>query len=306
MTTNIPTYQKLMRPVLSAAKEGPRKISEVVEEISDNLGLSEDDRSALLPSGKQTVIANRVHWARSYLKQAGLVRNTQRGWFTLTEKGQTALADTNSQIDTKYLERFEEFQEFRQRSGKSTDTLEPNNSEDVVETPDEQIEVAYGRWNTTLASNLLQATQDASPTFFENLIVELLIAMGYGGTSENAGRALGQTGDNGVDGVIDQDPLGVDQIYIQAKRYASHNSVSSGDIRDFFGALSIHKASKGIFVTTSYFTPSAIETAKALGSRIVLLDGARLSKLMISYGVGCREKSVIRLMELDETFFEEE
>lgn len=306
MTKNIPTYQKLMRPVLSAAKDGPRKISEVVEEISDNLGLSDDDRSALLPSGKQTVIANRVHWARSYLKQAGLVRNTQRGWFTLTEKGQTALADTSSQIDTKYLERFEEFQEFRQRSGKSTDTLAPNDSEDVVETPDEQIEVAYGRWNTTLASNLLQATQDASPTFFENLIVELLIAMGYGGTSENAGRALGQTGDNGVDGVIDQDPLGVDQIYIQAKRYASHNSVSSGDIRDFFGALSIHKASKGIFVTTSYFTPSAIETAKALGSRIVLLDGARLSKLMISYGVGCREKSVIRLMELDETFFEEE
>lgn len=295
-----------MRPVLEAARKGTRKISDVVDEIADKLNLSKEEREALLPSGKQTVIANRVHWARSYLKQAGLVKNTQRGWFELTEKGRAALAQEGTEINTQYLEQFEDFQEFRQRSGK-TNSEEVKPTLDVSgTTPDEQIESAYDRWNATLASNLLQATQDASPKFFEDLIVSLLIAMGYGGTSEDAGRALGQAGDNGVDGVIDQDPLGVDQVYIQAKRYASHNAVGSSDIRDFFGALSIHKANKGIFVTTSYFTNSARETANALGSRIVLIDGAKLTKLMISYGVGCREKSVIKLMELDDSFFEEE
>lgn len=306
MTNRIPTYQQLMRPVLEAARSGTRKISDVVDEIAEKLNLSEEEREALLPSGKQTVIANRVHWARSYLKQAGLVKNTQRGWFELTEKGRAALAQEGTEINTQYLEQFEDFQEFRQRSGKTnSDEVKPT-PEVSGATPDEQIETAYDRWNATLASNLLQATQDASPRFFEDLIVSLLIAMGYGGTSEDAGRALGQTGDNGVDGVIDQDPLGVDQVYIQAKRYASHNAVGSGDIRDFFGALSIHKANKGIFVTTSYFTNSAKETANALGSRIVLIDGAKLTKLMISYGVGCREKSLIKLMELDDSFFEEE
>ena len=306
MANSIPTYQQLMRPVLEAARSGARKISDVVDEIADNLNLPHEEREALLPSGKQTVIANRVHWARSYLKQAGLVKNTQRGWFELTEKGRAALAQEGTEINNQYLEQFEDFQEFRQRSGKTNlEEVKPTPEASGI-TPDEQIETAYDRWNATLASNLLQATQAASPKFFENLIVSLLIAMGYGGTSEDAGRALGQTGDNGVDGVIDQDPLGVDQVYIQAKRYASHNAVGPADIRDFFGALSIHKASKGIFVTTSYFTNSAKETANALGSRIVLIDGAKFTKLMISYGVGCREKSVIKLMELDETFFEEE
>ncbi|WP_206338737.1 restriction endonuclease [Sulfitobacter sp. BSw21498] len=302
---HIPTYQKLMRPVLKSAEGGPRKISEVVEEISNSLNLSSEQRELLLPSGKQTVIANRIHWARSYLKQAGLVKNTQRGWFELTETGFAALKDASREIDVKYLEQYEAFQEFRQRSNKTDDLEVSDTTADKDETPDEQIEDALKRWNKTLSSSLLKATQEASPAFFEQLIVELLIGMGYGGSSENAGRALGKSGDNGIDGVIDQDPLGVDQIYIQAKRYASENVVGSGDIRDFFGALSIHKATKGIFVTTSKFTTSAKETTKALGGRIVLIDGERLANLMITYGIGCRQKSVVRLMELDETFFDE-
>lgn len=302
---SIPTYQELMRPVLRTAERGPRKISDVVNEISDDLALTDEQKQILLPSGKQTVIANRIHWARSYLKQAGLVENIQRGWFELTENGRRALKDSNTRIDAKYLERFEDFQEFRQRSNKPEDSTVIVAKDETDETPDEQIEIALGRWNKTLSASLLKATQEASPAFFEQLIVELLIAMGYGGSSENAGRALGRTGDNGVDGVIDQDPLGVDQIYIQAKRYASENSVSSGDIRNFFGALSIHKATKGIFVTTSYYTPSAIDTAQALGGRIVLIDGGKLSRLMIAYGVGCRKKSSVTLMEIDETFFDE-
>jgi restriction system protein len=304
----LPTYQQLMRAVLASAEQEPRKISDVVEEISDELKLTVEQREKLLPSGKQTVIANRVHWARSYLKQAGLVRNTQRGWFEITEAGRIALKDRDASIDTRYLEQFDEFQQFRQRSGKAdepTDQQEEEIAQDADETPDEQIEIALKRWNKTLSVSLLKATREASPAFFEQLIVELLLSMGYGGTAENAGRAIGKTGDNGVDGVINQDPLGVDQIYIQAKRYAAENVVGPGDIRDFFGALSIHKAQKGIFVTTSRFTQAAMQTAQALGSRIVLIDGERLASLMISYGVGCREKSAVRLMELDEGFFDE-
>jgi len=301
----IPTYQMLMRPVLKSAESSPRKISEVVEEISDALGLSSNQREVLLPSGKQTVIANRIHWARSYLKQAGLVKNTQRGWFELTDTGLLALNDVTNEIDVKYLDKYEAFQEFRQRSNKTGELEVSDTTATKGETPDEQIEDALKRWNKTLSTSLLKATQEASPAFFEQLIVELLIGMGYGGSSENAGRALGKSGDNGIDGVIDQDPLGVDQIYIQAKRYASENVVGSGDIRDFFGALSIHKATKGIFVTTSKFTTSAKDTAQALGGRIVLIDGERLANLMITYGIGCRQKSVVRLMELDETFFDE-
>ena len=214
-----------------------------------------------------------------------------------------ALKDITNEINVKYLEKYEAFQEFRQRSNKTDEMEIVDPISDKDETPDEQIEIALNRWNKTLSTNLLKATQEASPVFFEHLIVELLIGMGYGGSSENAGRALGRSGDNGVDGVIDQDPLGVDQI--QAKRYASENVVGSGDIRDFFGALSIHKATKGIFVTTSKFSAAAKDTTKALGGRIVLIDGERLANLMITYGVGCREKSIVRLMELDETFFDE-
>jgi len=150
----------------------------------------------------------------------------------------------------------------------------------------------------------MDRVRDASPGFFERLIVELLLAMGYGGASEEAGRALGKTGDDGIDGVIDQDPLGVDQVYVQAKRYGEANSVGAGAMRDFFGALSLKKAQKGIFVTTSSFSPSAVQTAKDLGSRIVLIDGAQLARLMIRYNIGCRDEEIVHLKKIDEDFFE--
>ena len=302
----IPDYQSLMRPVLECAKGEPRKISDVVEEISDRLGLTEEERQQLLPSGKQSTIANRIHWARSYMKQAGLVRNIKRGWFELTERGRSVLDDPTIQLDSKYLEQFDEFQEFKSR-GKANDEETTDGPETVApaNTPDENLQAAHKKLETALAANLLDFVRTASPLFFEILIVDLLIAMGYGGTSQDAGRALGQSGDNGVDGVIDQDPLGVDQIYLQAKRYAAGNSVGSGDIRDFYGALSIKKATKGIFVTTSHFTNSAEQTARDLGSRIVLIDGPQLAKLMIKYNIGCRDKDVLHIKQIDENYFDE-
>lgn len=302
----IPDYQSLMRPVLVCARNEPRKISDVVEEISDRLELTEEERQQMLPSGKQTTIANRVHWARSYMKQAGLVRNIKRGWYELTDRGRTVVDDQSITLESKYLEQFDEFQEFKSRGKENGDeTAAQENTETPGNTPDENLQAAHRQLEAALAANLLDYVRSASPLFFENLIVDLLIAMGYGGTPEDAGRALGQSGDNGVDGVIDQDPLGVDQIYLQAKRYGPANSVGPGDIRDFYGALSIKKATKGIFVTTSHFTGAAEQTAKDLGSRIVLIDGPQLAKLMIKYNIGCRDKDVLHIKQIDEGYFDE-
>lgn len=302
----IPDYQSLMRPVLECARKEPRKISDVVEQISDELHLTDDERQQLLPSGKQTTITNRVHWARSYMKQAGLVRNPKRGWYELTDRGRAVLDDQSVKLDSKFLEQFDDFQDFKARGKDNGEDEAIADAEAIsANTPDETLQAAHKKLDAALAANLLDYVRVASPKFFEDLIVDLFIAMGYGGTSEDAGRALGQSGDDGVDGVIDQDVLGVDQIYLQAKRYGPGNSIGPGQIRDFYGALSIKKATKGIFVTTSHFTSSAEQTARDLGSRIVLIDGPQLAKLMIKYNIGCRDKDVLRIKQIDETYFDE-
>jgi restriction system protein len=303
----IPTYQELMRPVLAAAQSGPRRISDVVEEISVHLNLTDDERQQMLPSGKQTTIANRVHWARSYLKQAGLVQNTKRSWYELTECGRNVLSDQSITLNTKFLEQFSKFQEFRSRGQQRSDaTDEQEVGPPAATTPDEDIQSAHRKLEDALAASLLESARQVAPAFFERLILDLFIAMGYGGSTVGAGQTLGKSGDNGVDGVIDQDPLGVDQIYLQAKRYAAGNNVSAGELRDFFGALSIKKANKGIFVTTSNFTDSARQTAVSLGSRIVLIDGPQLARLMVRYNVGCEPKETLILKELDDSYFDED
>jgi restriction system protein len=270
-----------------------------------NLGSHKIERTELLPSRKQARFANRVHWAKSYLKQAGLVRETKRAHFVMTERGKAAIADKSANINRAYLERFPEFKEFQARTREAEDVQpRPFAQSDSSSTPDEILRAAHERINAALSAELLDRVRDATPSFFEALIVSLLLAMGYGGASEDAGRALGKSGDDGVDGVIDQDPLGVDQIYVQAKRYAEGNSIGAGSIRDLFGALSLKKAHKGIFVTTSSFSPSAVQTAKDLGSRIVLIDGVHLSRLMVRYNIGCREEETLYLKKIDEDFFD--
>lgn len=302
----IPDYQTLMRPVLECASQGEVRISDAVDLIAEKLNLSREEIEELLPSGKQTRFANRVHWAKSYLKQAGLVKATRRGHFVITERGNQALTDPNLIINKNFLERFDEFQAFQARTREVNS--ESSDGEiidaDIEATPDEILRSAHRKVNAALSSELLDRVRDSTPTFFEKLIVELLLSMGYGGTSEDAGRALGKSGDDGIDGVIDQDPLGVDQIYVQAKRYADGNTIGAGAIRDFFGALSLKKAHKGIFVTTSAFSPSAIQTAKDLGMRIVLIDGVQLARLMIRYNIGCRDEEILHLKKIDEDFFE--
>lgn len=303
----IPDYQSLMLPVLRAAKQAEVRIGDVIVNLASDLGLSEAVRNALLASGRQTIFANRVHWAKTYLAKAGLVETTRRGHFRTTPRGHEVLIAAPDRIDNRFLARFEEFRAFTDR-GTSSTTEEANRidvaSDTAEATPDEIMRAAHRRIEAALAEDLLDRVRAAPPDFFERLIVNLLLAMGYGGSVGEAGRALGRSGDDGVDGVIDQDELGLDRVYIQAKRYAAGNSVSSGAIRDFFGSLDRHKAAKGLFVTTSTFTASARDTAEYLSKRIVLIDGGQLTRLMIRHNVGCRIEESLHVRKIDEDFFE--
>lgn len=306
----IPDFQTLMLPVLRIAAQGEVRISDTVESLADQFALSPDERSRLLPSGKQTMFANRVHWAKSYLGKAGLVELTRRAHFCITDRGRRVLATPPDRIDIKFLDQFPGFKEFRESSNDSDGQTAPTSLFAVHEapslTPDETMRKAHRQLEASLADDLLQRMRCGTPAFFESVVVRLLVAMGYGGSSvTDVSKALvGGSGDGGVDGVIDQDPLGLDRIYVQAKRYADGNSVGAGAIRDFFGSLDRFKASKGLFVTTSSFSSSARETADLLSKRIVLIDGDQLAHLMIRHDVGCRIEEILTIKKLDEEFFE--
>lgn len=304
-----------MRPFLEIAYQAKQqgenevKLRDVIKALADHFQLTEEERSETLPSGRQLVIDNRIGWARTYLTKAGLLEATRRAHFVITERGIQAV-QSNNPINNVYLKQFDEFIAFKTKSNDdANDSGEVLSAQEIADddddiTPDEALRAAYKKINEALTEDILQRTRKVTPEFFERLLIDLLLAMGYGGTGEGAAHALGKTGDNGVDGVIDQDPLGVDQIYIQAKRYAEGNNVSAGDIRDFFGALNLKRAQKGIFITTSAFTQSAIETAQNLGNRIVLINGKELAKLMLRYNIGSRDEQVLHLKKIDEEFFE--
>lgn len=299
----IPDYQTLMRPVLELAARGETKVSDAVEALSVAFALSESERAELLPSGKQTKMANRVHWARTYLKQAGLLKSPKRGYFEITPAGRTALENASEEINTKFLQRFEEFQEFQKRSSPSAETSDQNQSSPTDTTPDEVLRSAHTKITAALADDLLDRLRESAPKFFEDVIIRLLLAMGYGYGS-GSGEVIGMSGDDGVDGVINLDRLGVDQVYIQAKRYGPQNTIGSGAIRDFYGALGMKDVTKGIFVTTSTFYAAAKQTAEKLGARIVLVDGVQLANLMIAHQIGCRVTETFKIATLEESFFE--
>lgn len=307
----IPDYQSLMLPVLLSSAEGEIRISDAVDKLAQTLGLTPEERSELLPSGKQTLFGNRVHWAKTYLSKAGLFESTRRGHFKITPRGQQVIASNPARIDNNFLNQFEEFRQFKEKSAQASvettlQTAKPAEPAftSQTETPDEIMRVAHRQIDASLAQELLDRIRAAPPDFFERLIVNLLLSMGFGGSAADAGRAIGGSGDDGVDGVIDQDALGLDRVYIQAKRYAIGNNIGSGAIRDFFGSLDRHKASKGLFVTTSTFSASARETAEFLSKRIVLIDGGQLAKLMIRHNVGCRVEDTLHIKKIDEDFFE--
>ncbi len=303
----IPDFQTLMLPVLKTAADGGEvRIGEVVDRLADVFALSEEDRAQLLPSGRQTTFANRVHWAKSYLSKAGLVELTRRAHFCITPAGRAVLRSPPERITIRFLEQFPSFKGFRDGEVETVEAVETVLP--VIEsplTPDEVMRQAHLRIEASLADEILQRVRSGTPAFFEKTVVRLLVTMGYGGSVIDLDKALvGKSGDDGVDGVIDQDPLGLDRVYVQAKRYADGNTVGAGAIRDFFGSLNLFKATKGLFVTTSTFTASARETADRLGTRIVLIDGIQLAKLMIRHEVGCRIEETLHIKRVDEDFFE--
>jgi restriction system protein len=308
----IPDYQSLMLPVLKLASDGAEhRISEVVDSLAEQLKLSDSEREELLPSGKQPVFNNRVHWAKTYLAQAKLLVGTRRAFFKITDRGRATLAENISRIDAKYLRRFPEFNSFVAGDAKAEPpaadfTLVLDDKPISQSTPDELLRATIKEVESALAAELIPRICAGSPAFFERLVVDLLLKMGYGGSRAEAGRALGKTGDGGIDGVIDQDQLGLDRIYLQAKKYDPDNAVSEPDIRNFCGSLGANKASKGVFVTTSYFTRPAEDFAKRHEYKVVLIDGALLARLMIHHSVGVRVVETMQYKKIDDEFFPDE
>ncbi len=306
----VPDYQALMLPVLRLAAEGETRVADVADLIANDLGLTAEEREQMLPSGRQRLLHNRIHWAKFYMSKAGLIASPARGRFVATEKGRALLAATPHKIDVALLMREPQFREFYRNeqspSGADGEAIEPVRTAPAATTPEEQIDAAYASLTGALRDELLERILENSPAFFEQLIVDLLVAMGYGGSHKNAAAQLGRSGDGGVDGIINEDRLGLDRIYVQAKRYAAANQVGRPDVNGFVGSLVGLGASKGVFVTTSTFSKPARDYVKHLAQRIILIDGRELADLMIEHQVGVRGYRTVEFKRLDEDFFNEE
>lgn len=299
----IPVYETIMLPMLEIARSANGQevaIAEVVSQLANVFKLTEEERNQLLPSGGTFTFASRVSWARTYLQKAGLLEATRRGHFRITKRGQDVLEKKPSRIDGDLLSQFEEFRDFQGRKKDKKNYLPDGDSI----TPLEAIASHHEKLRIALSSELLDKVKASTPQFFERLVVELLVKMGYGGSIVDAGQAVGRTGDGGIDGVIREDKLGLDSIYIQAKRWTD-KPVGSPDIDQFAGALSKKKASKGIFITTSTFTKDALNSVREYSSRIILIDGKQLAQYMIDYNVGVSIASIYEIKKVDSDFFEE-
>ncbi len=304
----IPDYQSVFLPLLKLTSDGKEhRFSEIIDQLANEFNLTEDEKNELLPSG-QPKIYNRVQWAKTYLVQAGLLQATRRSHVRITERGQEVIGRNPEKINVQYLTQFAEFNEFRARRSNNSEGVTA--SDEAVlsssETPDELLRSTHKNLEARLSGELLQRVLSAPPAFFESTIVALLLSMGYGGSREDAGRAIGKSGDGGLDGVIDQDPLGLDRVYLQAKRYRPDMPVSEPEIRGFSGSLGAAKANKGVFVTTSFFTRPAIEFAERHPFKIVLIDGDELTKLMMRHNIGVRIIETLHLKKIDEDYFSEE
>lgn len=289
----IPDFQSIMLPLLKYL--GDRKehhIRDTIEGLAREFGLTPEERKELLPSGQRHTFDNRVGWVRTYMKKAGLIKSTRRGYFRITEKGLKVLEERPEEISIRFLKKFPEFVEFQaMKREKGEEEKEEEEAEKERLTPEESIETAYQRLRQNLAMELIQQIKGFSPSFFEKLVIDLLISMGYGGTRKDAGKAIGRSGDEGIDGIIKEDRLGLDIVYIQAKRW--ENPVSRPEIQKFAGALQGQRAKKGIFITTSNFTRDAIDYASSIENKIVLIDGETLAQLMIDHNIGVSPRSLL-------------
>ena len=300
----IPDYQTCMLPFLRFLNDGKEhSLREAEEALAEHFKLTPTERAELLPSGQQGIFKNRIGWARTYLKKAGLLEAPKRGVFKITERGGKTLAASPARIDVKFLEQFPEFIEFREISKPEIGTATPPETAPSKTTPEEAIELAHQGLREQLAQELLSRILSCSPTFFEQLVVELLVKMGYGGSRRDAGERIGQTGDGGIDGIIKEDRLGLDTIFIQAKRW--QGSVGRPEIQKFVGALQGQRAKKGVFITTSPYTAEASDYASRIDTKVVLIDGKQLAGLMIDFDVGVSASASYVVKRVDSDYFEE-
>lgn len=303
----IPDYQSIMLPLLKLVADGGEyKLTNLVDTLGNQFSLTDEERAELLPSGQTFVFGSRVSWARTYLKKAGILDSPKRGVITITNRGESVLRQKPQQLNVVFLRQYPEFLEFQT-------TKKPENGEPEAEsvltpqqTPEEALEVSYLSIRKALAQDLIDKVINLPPAFFEKLVVELLVRMGYGGSIKDAGKAVGKSGDEGIDGTIKEDKLGLDIIYIQAKRWKPGNIVGRPEIHKFIGALAGQGAKKGIFITTSSFTREALEYVPRNETKIVLIDGEQLSQLMIDYNLGVALQQTFEVKRIDNDYFSSE
>lgn len=301
----IPDYQKIMQHLLMYVSDGQEhSLRQTIEALAAKFNLSEEERKELLPSGQQAIFNNRVGWARTYLKKARLLESPQRGFIKITERGIKVLNEKPSIINTQFLEQFPEYIEFRTTRRNVTNgniIIDP----DVDNTPQESIERGYQQIRKEVETEILNRVKSCSPDFFERLVVDLLIKMGYGGSRRDAGKAIGKSSDGGIDGIIKEDKLGLDIVYIQAKRW-DNTVVGRPEIQKFVGALHGQRARKGVFITTSRFSQEAKDYVAMIDSKIVLIDGQELAQLMIDNNVGVSTVSIYEIKKIDSDYFTDE
>lgn len=297
----VPDFQSLMLPLLQAVADGAEHgFGETVDRLAAEFKLTGEERAEMISSGQRR-FDNRVGWAITYLSQSGVLERTGRGRFQIAERGRQILAEKPERIDVKTLQQFPEYQKFKSRTKLSD--KQATSPEDETLTPEEVLAESYQELRRDLAAVLLERLRQASPAFLEQLVVELLVAMGYGGSLQDAGKAVGGTGDGGIDGIIKEDRLGLESVYIQAKRW--EGTVSRPQVQQFSGALDDKGARKGVFITTSHFSAEAREyAARATTKRIVLIDGDELAQLMMEHGVGVTTVATYAVQKVDLDYFE--
>lgn len=308
----IPDFQTIMLPLLKALSDGnEHKMRDIVGQLTLEFKLTEDEKKELLPSGNAFLFDNRVHWARFYLKKATLIDSFKRGAVTITPRGIELLGTKPTLINISTLKQYPEFSEtINSKSESLQSNNDPSGSLDLesneISTPEEILDSAYVKIRAALAQELLNKVISLSPNYFEKLVVELLVKMGYGGSLKDAGKVVGKSGDEGIDGTINEDKLGLDIIYIQAKRWKPGNVVGRPDLQQFVGALAGQGAKKGIFITTSSFTKDAKNYVPRNETKIVLIDGEQLTQLMIDYNIGVSLKDIYEVKRIDNDYFGEE
>lgn len=298
----IPDFQSLMRPLLEAHADGKEHLNrDLVALLADQFHLSEQERHELLPSGGARLFDNRIGWAKAHIAQAGLITSPRRAISVITERGRSVLKEHTERVDLGVLNHFDEYRDFRNKRKSANEDEVTELKQEDSQTPEELLENAYFQIRRQVESDILIQIKNSPPDFLERVVVDLVVRMGYGGSRKDAGQALGRSGDEGIDGIIKEDPLGLDTIYLQAKRW--EGTVGRPEIQKFAGALQGQRARKGIFITTSSFTAEALEYVSRIDTKIILIDGSQLSKLMFDHGIGVSSASNYEVKRIDSDYF---